>query len=121
MNMPPVCGAKLVMDGGGNPVVAECGHPALWMVFDKTICEHYETCEEHVGLTLTPGHTHVIYETKDYSKKAQGDHWCADCGKKIEGRPIFYMGASTKCVPCHLNRVRDDTGSDHKGGDDERG
>lgn len=32
---------------------------------------------------------------------------CADCGKKIQGEPIYFMGSSARCQSCHAKRLED--------------
>jgi len=31
--------------------------------------------------------------------------YCADCGQPIEGEPIYWMGTSARCIPCHTERM----------------
>ena len=44
---------------------------------------------------------------RDRSKKSIAPEDCADCGKPIKGKPIYFMGTSARCEACHEKRMLD--------------
>ena len=59
-------------------------------------------CKQPLEKVICAGCLHVEAAMKEESAVD-----CADCGKKIEGKPIYWCGTSARCQACHHKRMHE--------------